>query len=139
MGKEKKKPEEWVIFLQGSMASLWLYLTGIFLAALFLVKGVLPEGVMFPVVAGLCVVASLFGGLFVGGKTAWGTLPASVLNAAIFSGILILAGMVCWHGISWRGHGGILLACALAGGVLAGVLVKPKKGRRKKRRRVAGK
>lgn len=52
MGKEKKKPEEWVIFLQGSMASLWLYLAGIFLAALFLVKGVLPEGVMFPVVAG---------------------------------------------------------------------------------------
>lgn len=133
MGKEKRKRQAvWVVFLQGSMTALWIYLVGIFLVALFLVKGVLPEGMMLPVTAGLCMVASLVGGLLVSGNTTMGTLSASVLNALVFSGILVLAGMACWHQISWNGNGGILMVCAMAGGVLAGVLARP--GRRKKKR-----
>ena len=138
MGKEKRKrPAVWVVLLQGSMTALWIYLAGLFLVALFLVKGILPEGVMVPAAAGLCVVASLMGGLLVSGKTTMGTLPASVLNALIFSGILVLAGMACWHQISWNGNGGILMVCAMTGGMLAGVLARPGK-RKKKRGRIRG-
>lgn len=140
MGKEKRKAAAWMVFARGSLVSLWMYLVGIFLAALFLVKGILPETAMFPMVAVLCMLASLCGGLLVGGSSPWGTLPASMLNAAVFSGILILAGIACWHEVPWSGRGGVILACALAGGVLAGVLARPK-GRRRKRgkARAAGK
>ena len=135
MGKEKsKRSAGWIVLLQGSMTALWIYLAGTFLAALFLVKGILTEGMMFPVVAVLCTAASLAGGLLVSGKTTMGGFPASILNSLIFSGILVLAGMACWHRISWNGNGGILMACAMAGGVLSGVLMRPGK-RRKKRGR----
>ena len=132
MGKDKRKRAEWSVFLRGSMTSLGLYLFGIFVVALFFVKGILPEGAMFPVVAGLCAAASLAGGMSVRGRTSLGRLYETMLNAVIFVSTLILAGMVCWREISWNGHGGILLVCALAGGALAGVSAKSN-GRRKKR------
>lgn len=132
MGKDKKTQAGWTVFLQGSVAALGVYLSGAFLTALLLVKGILPERAMFSVVAGLCVAASLIGGVMIGGRTALGRLSASALNAAIFSLILMLVGTVCWYEISWSGHGGLLVMCALVGGILAGVLVKPK-GKRKRR------
>lgn len=140
MGKEKKRDAAWTVFVQGSLVSLWVYLVGLFLAALLLVKGGLPEDAMFPVVAALCTAASVCGGLVAGGNSPWGTLPASMLNASIFSGILILVGTVCWHEVPWKGRGLVILLCALAGGALAGVLARPK-GRRRKRgkSRAAGK
>ena len=140
VGKEKKRSAAWVTFVQGSLVSLWVSLVGIFLSALLLVKGGLPENAMLPVVAALCAVASVCGGFVVGGNSPWGTLSASMLNAVIFSGILILVGTVCWHEVPWKGRGLVILLCALAGGVLAGVLARPK-GRKRKRSksRVAGK
>lgn len=132
MGKEKKKSAEWTVFLQGSLVALSMYLVGLFTLALLLVKGVLPENAMVSVVAVLCLVAALGGGVLTAGRSSWGTLPAAVLNAMIFVGILIVAGAACWQGICWTGHSWILLACALSGGVLAGLLG-GRKGRKRKR------
>ena len=132
MGKEKKRNAAWTVFVQGSLVSLWVYLVGLFLTALLLLKGGLPENAMFPAVAALCMAATVCGGLVVGGGSPWGTLPATMLNASIFAGVLILVGTVCWHEVPWKGRGLAILLCALAGGILAGMLARPK-GRRRKR------
>ena len=135
MGKRQKKTEAvWTVFLKGNALALGVYLVGILLAALLLVKGVLPESAAFPVIGALCVLAALGGGVVVARGTTWGTLPAALLNTVIFAALLALVGMACWpEGISWGGRGGVLLLCALAGGVVAG-LVGRRRGQRKKRK-----
>ena len=130
MGKKKPAPV-WAVFLQGSLLALGVYAAGILLLTLLLVKGAVPEGSAFPVLAALCLLASLGGGLAVARRTPLGTLPAALLNTLIFAMVLAAAGMSCWKGISWIGQGGVLLLCALAGGLLAGLIG----GRRKRRRK----
>lgn len=140
MSKEKKKVVAWVTFVRGSFVSLWMYLVGVFLAALFLVKGIVPENAMFPIVAVLCMIASFGGGMLAGGESPWGAFPAAVLNAVIFSGILILTGVACWREVTWNGHAGVMLICALAGGMVSGALAKPRGKKRKRgRTRATGK
>ena len=131
MEKKKQKPE-WTGFLQGILLALGVYLVCQMLTALLLVKGVLPESRSFLVVAVCCAVSALIGGLWVG-KTSLGRLAGGVLVAAGFAVVLVAVGLLCWDGILWTGHGGILLLCALAGGVLSG-LTGGKRGRRVKRK-----
>ena len=131
MEKKKQKPE-WTGFLQGILLALGVYLVCQLLTALLLVKGVLPESRSFLVVAVCCAVSALIGGLWVG-KTSLGRLAGGVLVAAGFAVVLVAVGLLCWDGILWTGHGGILLLCALAGGVLSG-LTGGKRGRRVKRK-----
>lgn len=129
MAKGKKPRPVWQSFVAGGLLSLGTYLLGLSLLALLLVKGALSEGGSFPAVAVLCVLSTLAGGLPAVRLTGlrWGGVPA----AALFLSALILAGLGFWENIAWLGHGGILLLCGLAGGLLAG-LAGPKRRRRRK-------
>ena len=119
------------MLLQGSLLSLGVYLAGMMLLALLLIQGAVPESSAFPVTAALCLLAALGGGFLTSRRTPWGTLPSALLNTLLFAAVLVAVGAACWRGISWAGQGGILLLCALAGGLLAGVLG----GRRRRRKR----
>ena len=125
MAKGRKKPAVWQGFLAGSLLSLGVYLLGLLFLTLLLVKGTLSENGSFPMVAALCVLATLSGGLL--------TLQRAggVLTAVVFLSVLLLAGLGIWEEIAWLGRGGILLLCGLAGGLLAGV-AGPKGRRRRK-------
>lgn len=123
----------WQGALRGVLAALGLYLGGTALLALLVVRGTAPESAAFPVLAVLCVLATLCGGLLVG--SALPPLPGAMAVAVCFGGVLLAVGAACWQGVVWMGHGGILLGCALAGGLLAGVLSGSRRGRRRKARR----
>lgn len=128
MAKGRKKLAAWQGYLAGELLSLGVYLAGLLLLALLLVKGTLPEGGRFPAVAVLCALAALSGGALTVRLTR--QRAGGVLTAAVFLFALLLAGLGFWEEISWMGHGGILLLCGLAGGVLASAL-KPKTRRRR--------
>lgn len=129
MAKGRKKLAVWQSFLAGGVLSLGVYLLGLLLLALLLVKGALPEGGSFPMVAVLCALASLAGGMLTVRLTRWRT--GGVLTAMLFLSALLLTGLGFWEEIAWLGRGGILLLCGLAGGLLAGA-VGPQKRRRRK-------
>lgn len=131
MGKSKKQSAPWVAFVQGTLLSLALYLLLQMLMALLLVKAVLPEEKSFLVVSIVCALCAFIGGLFCIRRSSIGKLPSGLISAAGFAVLLIVIGLLCWNGITWMGQGGILLLCALAGGVLAGLLG-GKRGRRVK-------
>ena len=134
MGKGgKARPAAWQGVLRGVLAALGVYLIGTALLALVIVKGGVPESVMFPVTAVLCVLAVLCGGLMAGPMLP--PLPGAMAVAACFDGVLLAVGSACWQGVTWTGHGGILLACALGGGVLSGLLAGRRRGRRRKVKR----
>jgi len=129
MAKGRRKLAAWQGFLAGGLLSLGVYLSGLLLLTLLLVKGVLSEGGSFPIVAVLCALAALAGGLLTVRLTLW--RAGGVLTAAVFLFVLLLAGLGFWDEISWLGHGGILLLCGLAGGLLAGAAM-PRSRRRRK-------
>lgn len=129
MTKGRKKLAVWQGFLAGGLLSLGMYLLGLLFLALLLVKGTLPEGGSFPVVAALCVLAALSGGMLTVRLTRW--RAGGILTAVMFLSVLLLAGLGFWEEIAWLGRGGILLLCGLAGGLLAGVAGSPKRRRRK--------
>ena len=136
MGKGKKQTPNGLVFLEGLCLSFAFYLLGQLLVTLLAVKGALAEEGMFPAVAVLCLLAASAGGFLCARRPVWGPLPSAMMCAVLFAGILAAAGILCWEeGIAWTGHGGILVLCALAGGLLAGVLGG---GRRKKKKRRAG-
>lgn len=130
MGKKKTVPV-WMVFVRGSALSFGVYLVGTALLALLVIRGAVPESSAFPVIAALCLAAAGSGGVLTARQAPWGTLPSALLNTAIFAAVLAAVGILCWKNVAWNGQGGALLACALAGGVLAGVLG----GRRKRRRK----
>lgn len=130
MAKAKKQRAVWQGFLAGSLLSLGMYLLGLLFLTLLLVKGALSEGGSFPAVAALCALSTLGGGLLVVRLTGW--RAGGLLAAAMFLSVLILAGLGFWEEVSWLGHGGILLLCGLAGGLLAGLAGGPRKRRRRK-------
>lgn len=129
MAKGRKKPAVWQGFLAGSLLSLGVYLLGLLFLTLLLVKGALSENGSFPMVAALCVLAALSGGLLTVRLTL--QRAGGVLTAAVFLSVLLLAGLGIWEEIAWLGRGGILLLCGLAGGLLAGA-AGPKGRRRRK-------
>lgn len=136
MGKGKKHAPSMLVFLKGLLLSLGVYLPGLLLAALLTVKGVLREEGIFPAVAALCILAALAGGFLCARRPVWGPLPSAMVGAVLFAGVLAAVGILCWEeGITWSGHGGVLVLCALAGGLLAGILGS---GRGRKRRRKVG-
>ena len=125
MGKGKKQAPSGLIFLKGLLLAFAVYLPGQLLITLLVVKGAVGEESLFPAVAAVCLVAALAGGFLCARRPVWGALP-SVLTAI---------GILCWEeGITWTGRGGILLLCALAGGLLAGALGQG--SRRKKKRKL---
>lgn len=136
MGKGKKQSPNGLVFLKGLILSFGIYLAGQLLVTLLVVKGALGEEGMFPAVALLCLLAALAGGLLCARRPVWGPLPSAMMFAVLFAGILAMAGILCWEeGIAWTGRGGILVLCALCGGLLAGVLGS---GRRKRKKHKIG-
>lgn len=129
MAKGRKKLAVWQGFLAGVLLSLGTYLLGLLGLALLLVNGVLPEGGSFPMVAVLCVLAALAGGMLTVRLTRRRT--GGILTAALFLSVLLLAGLGFWEEIAWLGRGGVLLLCGLAGGLLAGAAVPQKRRRRR--------
>lgn len=129
MAKRRKKLAVWQGFLAGTLLSLGTYLLGLLCLALLLVKGVLPEGGSFPMVAVLSVLAALAGGMLTVRLTR--RRAGGVLTAALFLSVLLLAGLGFWEEIAWLGQGGILLLCGLAGGLLASAAAPQKRRRRK--------
>lgn len=128
MAKGRKKITVWQGFLAGSVLSLGVYLAGLLLTTLLLVKGTLPEGGSVPAVAVLCVLSTLAGGVLTVRLTR--RRAGGVLTAILFLFVLVLAGLGFWEEIAWLGHGGILMLCCLAGGLLAGAAM-PKVRRRR--------
>ena len=136
MGKGKKQAPSGLIFLKGLLLAFAVYLPGQLLITLLVVKGAVGEESLFPAVAAVCLVAALAGGFLCARRPVWGPLPSAMMCAVLFAGILTAAGILCWEkGINWTGHGGLLVLCALAGGLTAGVLGG---GRRKKKKRKIG-
>lgn len=135
MSKAKKQPPNMLVFLKGLLLAFAVYLPGLLLVTLLVVRGVVKESGLFPAVAAFCLLASLTGGFFCARRPVWGALPSAMLCAVLFAAVLTAAGILCWEeGITWTGRGGILLLCALAGGLLAGLLGS---GRKRKRKRKA--
>ena len=81
------------------------------------------------------MISSAVGAFLAAGQAGMGRLPGAMLAAALFVCALIAVGALAWQGITWTGHGGILILCALAGGLLAGLLGGRKRGGKGKRRR----
>ena len=133
MGKGgKARPAPWRGVLRGTLAAIVLYLIGTALLALLIVNGAVPEAMMFPVTAVLCVLSALCGGLLAGPMLP--PLPGAMAVAACFDGVLLAVGAACWQGVTWMGHGGILLLSVLGGGLLSGILAGSCRGRRRKRK-----
>ena len=129
---KKKRTATGVVLLQGTAAAVGVYLAGVLLLALLVVKGVVPERAAFPAVAVICLLGALSGGGVAARGTPWGPLPAALLNTALFAAVLLVVGLACWpDGVGGRGV--VLLLCALGGGLAAGVLG-GRRGRRRKRK-----
>lgn len=128
MAKGRKKMAAWQGYLAGGLLSLGVYLLGLLLISMLLVKGSLPEGGSVPMVAVLCVLSVLAGGVLAVRLTR--QKVGGLLTAVLFLSVLVLAGLGFWEEIAWLGHGGILMLCALAGGLLAGA-AGPKTRRRR--------
>ena len=129
----KKQISEWKRYARGIGAAVGIYLACMVVLALLLAKGVLPESRSFPAVAVCCFLSPFLGGICVG-RSALGRWGKGAVVAAGFAVILIAVGLLCWDGILWAGHGGILLLCALAGGLLSGAAGRKKRGRRVQRK-----
>ncbi len=128
MAKGRKQLAVWQGFLAGSFLTLGVYLAGLLILTLLLVKGTVPEGGSFTAVAVWCGLSALVGGMATVRLTRW--RAGGVLTAVIFLSVLSLAGLGIWDEVTWLGRGGILLLCGLAGGLLAGFT-----GSRKRRRK----
>ena len=129
---KKRRTAAGVVLLQRAAVSVIVYLAGILLLALLVVKGAVPERAAFPAVAVLCLLGTLSGGVVTARRTPWGPLSAALLNTALFAAVLLVVGLACWpDGIGSRGV--ILLLCALGGGLAAGLLG-GRRGRRRKRK-----
>lgn len=132
----RRKAAPWQVFLQGLAAAAGVYLCGILLLALLLMRGVLPESCTLTGLGVLCLLSGFAGGLLCLGRTSLGPLPAALSGAGLFAAALAAVGL-CWNGVDWAGEGGGLLACILGGGLLAGLLG-GRKPRRKRNRPLSG-
>ena len=133
MGKKKTPPSPWMGYLQGTLLALGLYFGGLLLLALLVVRGSVPESAAFPATCALCVLGTAAGGWLASRRSGLGSLPASLLAAALFIAVLAGAGLLCYHSLTWSGRGGGAILCAVSGGVLGGLLGS-RRGRRRKKR-----
>lgn len=137
MAKDKKSVGEWGVFLQGAMLSLGTYVVCMFVLALMLVKGILPQEIEMAIVTGGAFFASMLGGIASSNGSSLGRFPASMISAGVFAIILITVGLIGWRETFWGGSSAVLLVCVMAGGVVAGLWSarkrKPRKQRGKRR------
>ena len=136
MSKTKKEAAPlWMVLTQGSLTALGTYFAGLLGLSALLVRGSVKEGSGFAVTAGLMILSAFLGGLVTVRRTPWGAVPSGLVTAAVFLSALIIAGLAFWESITFMGRGGVLIACGLGGGILAGVIGghRPRKGKRMRR------
>ena len=131
----KGKRAAWVPLPQGVGLALGIDLLAQPLLALLAVKGVLPEERTFPAVAAVCALAALAGGLYCAARCPLGTLISGLACGAAMAAVLAAAGVLCWQEVDWTGRGGVVLLCALGGGLLGGLLGRKGGKRTRKRQR----
>ena len=129
----KKQTATWIIFSQSVLIALSIYLFGLCLTALLLVKGLVSEDASFPVVLIFAVLSVLIGGFIAVRKSGWGTLPTGLAIAGLVASILMLVGLLCWGCLSLSGQGWILLLSIFLSGVITGLFGGRKKNHRKYR------
>ena len=130
MGKEQKATDAWKGFLRGLAAAFGIYLLGMVALAALMVNGTVPEKGTFGFVLVWCLVSVFCGGCLTIQRVPWGKLPAAVLFAALFAGIVMIVGTACWQETCWSGKSSGLFGSMVGGGVLAAML-----GNRKQRHR----
>ncbi len=132
----KRKMPGWAGFLEGAALSLGLYIGFQCLLALLTLKGALPEELAFRFQVGSGVLAACAGSALSIRRTETGPLWAGLGSAVIFAATLALGGILLCDDLVWSGESLILLAAALAGGLLA-VMLGRKRSRKKKQPRSA--
>ena len=120
--KTKKTGPLWAVPISGVLLSAAVWLIGTLILTGGMALGVVQESGSFPALAAVTVIAALIGGGY-------------VMRGAGFVPALAAAGLLIWSEFGWFGHGGLLLLCAIAGGVCAGLFGNGGK-RKKSRRRV---
>lgn len=129
MSGKKKAASVWKMALLGLLVTVAVELAGCLLTALLAVRGILPEERLRPLLAVIALCASLLGGLAAGK----GRPTVALLNAVLFSGLLVLCAFAVWEGVT---AGGLpLLAATLTGGAAA-ALILGKEGKRRGKRLV---
>ena len=121
MTKGRKQAAVWQGFAQGGLLALGTYFLGLLVLAFLVVKGLLPESGSFIGIAVWCVISALLGGLL----TVWRT---SIRGGGLLTGAV--TALCCWNETAWLGQGGVLLLCAVGGGLLSS-LFRPGKCRRR--------
>lgn len=130
----KSKMPGWAGFSKGAALALVLYIAFQCLLALLTLKGAVSEGAAFRFQAVSGALAACAGGTLAIRRTEAGALWAALGSAAIFAAALVLGGMLACNGVVWSEESLVLLAAALAGGILAGMLGRGR-GKKKKQRR----
>ena len=130
MGKDKVR-REWTAFLWGGMAAMWLYLAGILLLALLVVKGYMPERIGLVVLDGLGFAAAAVGGGVAAGRSELAVFPATMLSTTVFLVSVVLVGAVVWPETFWSERCVIPVCAVLAGGIFAGMWC-ARRGKRRK-------
>lgn len=133
MAKQKAvKKAEPLAPVCGALLSACVWTAGALALAGAAALGALREEGSFPILAALAVLSALIGGGYAARR---GGLGAALAAAGGFASFLAAAGLLLWSRFGWLGHGGILLACVLAGGLCAGAFGGGGKTAKKRRRR----
>lgn len=131
----KGKGAAWMPLVRGLGLALGVDLLSQPLLALLAVKGVLPEERTFPAVAAACALGALIGALYCAARCPWGTLISGLACGTTMAAVLAAVGLLCWQQVDWTGRGGVVLLCALGGGLLGGLLGRKGGKRTRKRQR----
>ena len=136
MGKTKKEAALWMVLTQGGLVSIAVYFLGLLGLSALVMKGTVGEGRAFAVVVALDILAAFLGGLVTVRRTPWGGAVAGLVTGTVFAAALAIAGLAFWGNIAVLGRGGVLVAGAVGGSFLAGLVCgrKRKRGKRAARR-----
>lgn len=113
----KKKTAGWKTALLGLTVTAAVELAGILVTTLLVLRGILGEERIFPLLAVTALCAAFAGGLTAGSGTV-GSVGA-LLNAALFGALLAMIGLESWGGVTMRGL--LLVTMLLGGGIFAAV------------------
>lgn len=137
MGKEKKC-SNWMVFLRGGTVALLVYLVGVFVFALLVTKGGLPEHMVVWLIAALGFISAGMGSSTAIKSSTLASVPAGLLNAFLFLLFLALIGIIGWPETIRSSRSVICGAAVLSGGLVSGFSGTGKRQRKKKRRKRSG-
>ena len=136
MGKKRKAGPAWRTLLEALGLSLGLYVAGILLLSLLLVRSILGEGQVLPIMTAVCGLAALAGGVYaVRRSPELGAFTAGALTALCYAGVLAVLGLSIWGKLAIPGEGLWPLLSAIVGGLFGGLLGRRKGGHRVQRRK----